>query len=284
MKPNKMVPSIVVSAALFISFLTAMFLDVTGLEVHQWLGLAIVVMAIAHLLAHRRWVQVMTHHFLAGATGRGIWMYLVDVVLGAGFLAIAFSGVLISSWLSLGYDYGQYMGWRNIHVVSSVLTLALVVLKVGLHWKWVANTVWRGFPPPVAEDSAGPRSRSGAAMASRPGRRHFLGLMGAVGLAAVVAGGNALVGVLVRPATTQPPETVPASNGHGNTAPLTPEVVTNAPSNSQKGSPSLGSTTSTNTCRVICNRRCAYPGQCRRYTDSNRNQRCDLGECVAQGV
>jgi hypothetical protein len=33
-------------------------------------------------------------------------------------------------------------------------------------------------------------------------------------------------------------------------------------------------------CAVRCNKRCSYPGQCRRYVDANKNKRCDLGECM----
>ena len=39
-----------------------------------------------------------------------------------------------------------------------------------------------------------------------------------------------------------------------------------------------GSTTSN--CVVRCNRRCSYPGHCRKYTDSNNYGKCDLGQCV----
>ncbi len=35
-----------------------------------------------------------------------------------------------------------------------------------------------------------------------------------------------------------------------------------------------------NQCVVRCNRRCSYPGRCRRYVDANDNNRCDLGECL----
>ena len=34
-------------------------------------------------------------------------------------------------------------------------------------------------------------------------------------------------------------------------------------------------------CTIRCGRRCSYPGHCRRYTDSNGNGRCDLGECTS---
>ena len=37
---------------------------------------------------------------------------------------------------------------------------------------------------------------------------------------------------------------------------------------------------SSSNCVVLCPNGCSYPGRCRRYVDSNNNQRCDLGECL----
>jgi FtsZ-interacting cell division protein ZipA len=33
-------------------------------------------------------------------------------------------------------------------------------------------------------------------------------------------------------------------------------------------------------CTVRCNKGCSFPGRCRRYRDTNNNDRCDLGECL----
>ncbi|HQP08880.1 MAG TPA: hypothetical protein PLY85_07660, partial [Anaerolineaceae bacterium] len=33
-------------------------------------------------------------------------------------------------------------------------------------------------------------------------------------------------------------------------------------------------------CVVRCPRGCSFPGRCHKYTDSNNNQKCDLGECL----
>jgi hypothetical protein len=38
--------------------------------------------------------------------------------------------------------------------------------------------------------------------------------------------------------------------------------------------------TQTNTCVIRCNRGCSAPGRCRRFTDSNGDNRCDLSECA----
>lgn len=42
----------------------------------------------------------------------------------------------------------------------------------------------------------------------------------------------------------------------------------------------IGSSSS-NACTLQCERRCSYPGHCRRYRDTNQNNRCDYGECLA---
>jgi hypothetical protein len=43
---------------------------------------------------------------------------------------------------------------------------------------------------------------------------------------------------------------------------------------------SLETFSSDQSCVVQCGRRCSFPGHCRRYTDTNGNNRCDLGECA----
>ncbi|MBN2258171.1 MAG: hypothetical protein JW704_10155 [Anaerolineaceae bacterium] len=41
-----------VGAILFIGFLLTFFMDLTGLELHQWLGISVGILLIYHLLAH----------------------------------------------------------------------------------------------------------------------------------------------------------------------------------------------------------------------------------------
>ncbi len=93
------------------------------------------------------------------------------------------------------------------------------------------------------------------------GRRDFVRLMAGVSAVALLAGTNALAGSLGAQAEDADQATT--------------QAAAVAPSRSS-GTTAAASTT----CRVRCNRRCAYPGHCRKYVDSNGNERCDLGECL----
>ena len=44
--------------------------------------------------------------------------------------------------------------------------------------------------------------------------------------------------------------------------------------------PTSSANASSTACTIRCNKGCSYPGHCRRYVDTNRNNRCDLGECM----
>jgi hypothetical protein len=55
-----------IDAALLAGFVLACFLDLTGQEVHQWLGLAIGGLALYHLWRHQAWVLAAGRRWLSG--------------------------------------------------------------------------------------------------------------------------------------------------------------------------------------------------------------------------
>ena len=61
------------------------------------------------------------------------------MVLLAGVTLMILSGIAIArtidfSWLKLG---GSPMFWRVMHASSSLITLVLFGIHLGLHWNWV---------------------------------------------------------------------------------------------------------------------------------------------------
>jgi hypothetical protein len=174
---------------------------------------------------------------------------------------------------------GNFAMWRELHVWASIVTLALVVAKIGLHQGWILATARRYFGrkgvfqrgtilpggPPASLEHTQPVAvpASTPAQTWKAGRRDFLVLMGTVGAAAVVS----TIGVLHDPSVS--------GAATGEDGDLTSLVVDDV-----QGVSSQSISSSSITCFARCDRRCSYPGHCKRYQDTNNNGRCDLGECA----
>ena len=254
MKTSKHKWNWIIDATLLAGFLAAFFLDLTGLVVHQWLGVAVSVLAGYHLVSHWTWVKSVTLRFMGQTSRQARRYYVIDASLMLGCAVILVTGLVISSWLTLPLE--NYTAWSNVHVAASILTLLIVVVKIGLHWRWIVKTTEQLFSVPDAPATSALPLQPVTASA-RMSRRSFLMLMGAVSLPAVLAISRALDGgqAALAVATNQEQETV------------------------NSGSQSTTQQTST-ACTIRCNKGCSYPGHCRRYVDTNGNKRCDLGECM----
>jgi hypothetical protein len=283
-----------IDIAIMTGFLLSFFLNVTGLLLHQWLGVGVTVLMLVHLYLHWDWVTAVFKRIFGKTSGRARIYLLLDAVIMLGVVVILETGLAISTWLNL--DFNNFSTWVDIHVYSSLITLGLVVIKVGLHWRWIVATAGKIFarkprirlqqplrPVPVPV--------SVPALTRNVNRRQFLVLMGVVGTASVVAASNVLSRVKTVQsaalASASTPATSPAqaetqlaqvqgisssatqgTATHTNaTATPVPQVAYNNPSQST-------------ICQVRCPRGCSYPGQCRRYIDTNQNKKCDLGECI----
>jgi hypothetical protein len=295
MKTDKQKHNWLVDATLFAGFLVAMLLDLTGLTAHQWLGVAVTALAGYHLLAHEQWVVSVTQRFFGRTSRQARRSFLVDAGLLIGFAAIGFTGLVISTWLNL--TLVDFMAWRAAHVIASVVTLGLVVLKIGAHWRWIVTVAGRRLIPRPSGTSA-----ILAAQPARIGRREFVRLMSFVGVTALFAGANALRGdgtgapdasvasaetsaVTDERTSAQAAVAITPTAVPGPTRVLTdgfnrpPATVAQTSGASAKTNSASATTNTTGACVVRCSKRCAYPGRCRRYVDTNGNKRCDLGEC-----
>jgi len=281
-------------AILFSGFLLTFFLDFTGLIVHQWLGMIAGALALVHLAMHWNWVKALTLKYWKFTNHRSQLYYLVDLTLFAGLLTIIGTGLVMSTWLNL--TLVNYDDWHTVHVVSSLITLAMLIIKVGLHWRWIASALRSRTQKPAPALLLQPQAQTN-------GRREFLKVMGVTSVAAMFALGETLdslrssaavsldttatSSVVSQAAATQPSYTITTNTpSASSTQTAATQVNTPAPtatatavaSNSSAAVSSTGSTTSI--CFVRCNRGCSYPGHCRKYTDANGNGKCDLGECA----
>ncbi|MBN2085517.1 MAG: twin-arginine translocation signal domain-containing protein [Anaerolineales bacterium] len=266
-----------IDLALLGLFWISFFPDLTSLALHEWLGLAAIALAAIHLILHWNWVETVTLRFFSRAPGQARIYYLADLGVMLGFLMILITGLLISTWLDLPlYDMAA---WTHIHLMVSVFTLGMVILKLILHWRWISSAVRRYAFEPVFGRTVGAPARA----ANPVSRRDFLKVSGVLGIASAVT----IHGLFDHPSEAQPQSAV--ADGP-TTEPVQPPTATSptipAGAESSSAAPAVTQTAPLPTnepaaaCIILCPNGCSYPGRCRRYVDRNGNNLCDNGECL----
>jgi hypothetical protein len=95
------------------------------------------------------------------------------------------TGLVISTWLNL--NLANYLVWKTGHIVSSVITLLLTLIKIGIHWKWIVRTAQRYSNKPATMRPQLAGGCSPVTTGSLVGRREFIKMMGVVSMATVLA-------------------------------------------------------------------------------------------------
>lgn len=279
--------------AILLGFLVSFFLNLTGLAVHQWLGAAVFMGITLHLVNHWAWVINVISKFFKKTSGRARVYAVIDGLLLYGFVMIIETGLVISTWLNL--NLANYEVWLDIHIYSSIATLLLAVLKVGLHWRWIAKTASKIFNP---APKLAPQVLTTAPQVTGVSRRDFLVTMGLVGLGSALAISNVLPSLKKVSASTEvaqsidPTAAATATQAQPTAAATQTQAITAASTEATTAVPTATAqptavptavpTAQNNlVCYATCpkGRHCSFPGDCRRYADSDGNGLCDLGEC-----
>lgn len=132
--------NLVLDLAITAAFLVVSSPPLTGMAVHEWLGLSYAVAILVHLLFHWDWVVTVTTRFL-GTLRSGLRLsYVVDLVLFVALTAAVLSGLLMSKHVLpvLGVAPVSGRQWRGIHELAANVSVAAVAVHIGLHWTWLA--------------------------------------------------------------------------------------------------------------------------------------------------
>jgi hypothetical protein len=109
---------------------------VTGWAVHEWASLGLVLVFAVHCAVHWEWLVAT----LRGRMDRASVANLaLDIATLAAFMAVTVSGLAVSRVLLpfLGYvSYGYFL-WAPVHAISAKLLLALLLVHVVVHWRWI---------------------------------------------------------------------------------------------------------------------------------------------------
>ena len=112
---------------------------VTGVPVHEWLGIGVLVVVVAHTAMH---VDHLLDTFRTAAHRCGVRLAksLLDVALVLVFMVCCVSGLMVSGDVlaALGLYAEGYYFWDPLHAASAKLLLALLLVHVVANWRLVA--------------------------------------------------------------------------------------------------------------------------------------------------
>jgi len=134
-------------ALLFAAFVIAIDLPLTGLEIHEWLGIALAIALIVHIIQHAGWIASTTRRFVTTASFHNRVNYLLMVGLFVGFTSITVSGLVISHFALpfIGVDPPGGWFWHWLHVWSAEWMIWLIAIHFGVNWAWVVSASKRLF-------------------------------------------------------------------------------------------------------------------------------------------
>lgn len=135
----------VVDGLLFAIFLAVVNVPLTGLTIHEWVGILVGVGFTVHLLQHAEWIATTTRRFVYARSLQNRFNYILMLGLFMGFASIIVSGLLISEvalpWIGVTPNCGTFWLWLHLGSVGWVIWLTAV--HVATNWRWIASAADR---------------------------------------------------------------------------------------------------------------------------------------------
>ncbi len=155
---------------IFSAFLVAGNPALTGLAVHEWLGVSFAAALITHLLFHWDWITSLTRTFFKKLFHASRLNFVVDSLLFVAMTAAMLSGLMISKNVlaTFGIQLEVSRAWRSIHSLAADASLIFVALHFALHWKWVVSSVQHYIFVPLSGFVQHPAPGTSAQMAVQP--------------------------------------------------------------------------------------------------------------------
>lgn len=150
-----------------ISTLVLLSPSLTGIPVHEWLGLAVIIPLLVHLLLNWGWIVTTTRSFFGKLPGRTRINYVLNVLLFILMTAEGFTGLMISREILplFGLSASHNFLFRSLHSQLADGLLIVLGLHLALNWKWVVTVFKKNvFKPfsnrhvPIKNPSSSPLS------------------------------------------------------------------------------------------------------------------------------
>jgi hypothetical protein len=149
MKP---LTNLIIDTTVFLGFLLVNEPKITNQTIHEWLGLAVFVTLLVHLILHWKWVVNKVLAFFKKMAIRDRVNLIVDFIFFIAIITVTLTGVLMSKSAlpALGISVGHSGTWKQLHSLSADACLYALALHFALHWSWITAAFKRYIIQPVA--------------------------------------------------------------------------------------------------------------------------------------
>jgi hypothetical protein len=130
-----------VDAALFAALVAVLDVPLTGLAVHEWLGILLAIVLVVHTIQHANWIITTTRRLTSATSFQNRVNFVLALGLFIGFVSIIASGFIISEvalpWIGVNPIGGSF--WLWVHLSSVGWVIWLTAIHFGVNWTWIAN-------------------------------------------------------------------------------------------------------------------------------------------------
>ncbi|MDR1134187.1 MAG: DUF4405 domain-containing protein [Synergistaceae bacterium] len=129
---------LIIDVAMTVLLLCAYAYRITGDAAHEWIGVSVIALFIAHNAINWRWYKNI---FKGAYTPRRAVMSAVNIMLAFTMTALIATGLLQSRTVLAFLRLPGDMALRQIHTAAAYWGLPLIGVHVGLHWEMVMNAI-----------------------------------------------------------------------------------------------------------------------------------------------
>ncbi len=126
--------TIVIDIIVCLVFAISIFPNVTGVPIHEWIGILATVILVVHCAAHGA-IRLGMQRKDGSTNGIALARTILNVLVLAALATCAVSGIMVSGTVLLSFDLfatGYYL-WDPLHAISAKVLLALLLVHIAIN-------------------------------------------------------------------------------------------------------------------------------------------------------
>ena len=124
---------------LLITYVVANIPQTTGVPIHEWASLFLIVPLMVHILLDWKWVVSVTRRMFGKLPGKVRVNHVLDVLIFILMTVAMMTGLLISESAlpALGLNPPSDPFWSSMHDLSANLTMLFIGVHLAMHWGFI---------------------------------------------------------------------------------------------------------------------------------------------------